>query len=619
MSFIGLLENITEDTGVILNEDLIASAAREGKLIASELEGYLKMMMKDSKIADQLTKSGIRNTDELLAALKGNRLSGTLKGSLELSILKSNTKNAKLIDLASENLVRNKMFNQKYAAEFAKGQPAYERALKQVGYSEDAITKIVQKKFSQIDPKTGKPYARPETIKAKDGTSTRTPAGGTTTTSTQRTAPVTPKQKQSFLSKINIFKGFKDWKTAVKYAAGIGIGAAALWALYQTYKLTTEDMPTTPPTETQWSPCIQNLLNTKEGQLGKSTGSGEISVVVKNTQYPGGIQFYSNGRVFDVTSKKLGTWRCKDGKTTLQEQVDNEMSNDVETMIDLLDFPVTQNNLVSAGTILKKYVDNGKGKEFLSLYQQSGLGGGDLSKTLNNVVTTQAKSVQAKNYLRQLINQISGGVTTQTKTGSGLDNIEITWDSKGSSKTGGKSKRRTQYRNCSGTPLPHAFGCRSEEVKQVQICLGLPEKYQTGNFGPITKNAIEKLNIDLSNGLTQNVIDKICNKSTDDSIGTVSNKSSLKLTDVSPRTLTGNEKPSATIPEMTPSEFYNRLRDTGNIIGEDGNKRIKYKGPELNDDQIGKLDSVLTNLGYVRIKQLEGEKRYGSKYVWEKQ
>ena len=98
---ISLIETYNES----LNEDLISKAALEGKLIASELEGYLKMMMKDGKISTELTNAGIRTSEELLTALKGNRLTSTLKGSLELSILKSNTKNAKLIDLATESII----------------------------------------------------------------------------------------------------------------------------------------------------------------------------------------------------------------------------------------------------------------------------------------------------------------------------------------------------------------------------------------------------------------------------------------------------------------------------------------------------------------------------------
>jgi hypothetical protein len=98
---------IIEEKSIDINEDLIASAAREGRLVAAELEGFLQMMKKDSKISAELIKFGIRDAEEFLLALKANRLSSTLKGSLELNILKSQTKNTKMIDLASENLARN--------------------------------------------------------------------------------------------------------------------------------------------------------------------------------------------------------------------------------------------------------------------------------------------------------------------------------------------------------------------------------------------------------------------------------------------------------------------------------------------------------------------------------
>ena len=237
-----------------LNEDLISKAALEGKLIASELEGYLKMMMKDSKVGAELTKAGIRTSEELLAALKGNRLTSTLKGSLELSILKSNTKNAKLIDLASENLVRNKAFDQKYAAEFAKGQPAYEKALKQAGYSEDAITKIVQKKFNLPTPKPTAP--KPTTPK-----------------------PTPPKPLKSWWEKWRtqfepFLKNKPNWKEIVKWGAGLGISAAALWWMVDTFASDKkgDDFPPVPPVDTAWAPCIQELLKSNPNpKTGTST------------------------------------------------------------------------------------------------------------------------------------------------------------------------------------------------------------------------------------------------------------------------------------------------------------------------------------------------------------
>ena len=315
-----LIETIKQS----LDEDLIASAAREGKLVASELEAYLKIMIKDQKIAAELTKNGIRTAEELLAALKGNRLSKTLKGSLELGVLKSNTKNAKLIDLASENLVRNKVFDQKYAAEFAKGQPAYEKALKQAGYSEDAITKIVQKKFNQIDPKTGKPYARPETIAKKDiGATSGKP-------NPKPNVPPAPSNIKTLWEKWKTkiqeqLKKKRSWKEMVAWGAGLGIGAAALWYMLDGFVADGEKPAETPPTppadDTQWAPCIKELLDSKEGTI-MQVGASKLTVVrLVTPEYPEGLNFVSNGRVADIKTKKMGTWKCKDGQVKIQSRL----------------------------------------------------------------------------------------------------------------------------------------------------------------------------------------------------------------------------------------------------------------------------------------------------------
>ena len=75
-----------------------------------------------------------------------------------------------------------------------------------------------------------------------------------------------------------------------------------------------------------------------------------------------------------------------------------------------------------------------------------------------------------------------------------------------------------------------------------------------------------------------------------------------------------------------PIDLYNVLKEAGYIKGdsnettlEDGTvlpatKRVKYKGPDLEDDILGKLDSILSTKGYERIKQKT--KDYGEKYVW---
>jgi len=44
------------------------------------------------------------------------------------------------------------------------------------------------------------------------------------------------------------------------------------------------------------------------------------------------------------------------------------------------------------------------------------------------------------------------------------------------------------YTECKGFPL--TYGCKGEEIKKIQVCIGLPGKYQTGNYGPITMKAL---------------------------------------------------------------------------------------------------------------------------------
>jgi len=139
---------LTENVVSILNEDAFTKAAREGALVAKELEGALKSMKADSKIAKELETlkaGGVQTADDLLSMLKLNKLSAEAKGLMNSSILKSGTGNAKMLELAAQDLVKSPAFANKYYKSFVEGgRPGLENALKQSGkYSEGAITKIV--------------------------------------------------------------------------------------------------------------------------------------------------------------------------------------------------------------------------------------------------------------------------------------------------------------------------------------------------------------------------------------------------------------------------------------------------------------------------------------------
>lgn len=67
------------------------------------------------------------------------------------------------------------------------------------------------------------------------------------------------------------------------------------------------------------------------------------------------------------------------------------------------------------------------------------------------------------------------------------------------------------YTVCDET-LPIKQYCKNETVKKVQACLGLPVKYQTGNFGPITQKALEGKGQDGTTITTETII-AVCGSS----------------------------------------------------------------------------------------------------------
>jgi len=115
------------------------------------------------------------------------------------------------------------------------------------------------------------------------------------------------------------------------------------------------------------------------------------------------------------------------------------------------------------------------------------------TKSLDYIATFQAGSVLSKNKMYELIKQIESGKTGgEEQQGGGtadLSGIEITWD--GENKEEEKPKpqdddlpRIQTFFDCKD--FPFRFGCRNPKIKEIQRCLGMDAKYQTGNFGPLT-------------------------------------------------------------------------------------------------------------------------------------
>ena len=116
-------------------------------------------------------------------------------------------------------------------------------------------------------------------------------------------------------------------------------------------------------------------------------------------------------------------------------------------------------------------------------------------------IGTRTLGVEGVDYKQEILDMFDKSKTGGTTPASGetkqigniLDNIIITW--------------KSQY-----TPVqnfPFAYMTKNPKIAEVQKAIGLDPKYQTGNFGPITKKALEGKGYDVSQGITQDLYNKI--------------------------------------------------------------------------------------------------------------
>lgn len=269
-----------------------------------------------------------------------------------------------------------------------------------------------------------------------------------------------------------------------------------------------DDNSSTNVQENTFPACVQELINSGDGQITKLK-DGSSAVYYKENN----IYFYTNGRVYDVTSKKFGTYKCKgtqiaeskSKKLTLHNILNevigiidnNTLVNDVNDVIsDLRGLYVSQSNLENTINILKKYIATNQGKQFLDLYQRSGYTKGTLRDRADAVFASDAGTVMKKDELMNLINSIETGTATATTPGEkkGLGGIDITWDGASApTPTPAPEAKRTSggqpnYFDCSQKDFPYQYGCISPRIAEIQTCMGItPNK---GYFGPKTRREI---------------------------------------------------------------------------------------------------------------------------------
>jgi len=513
-------EHDSKEEGQLDEENPYVELARGGKLAASELEGAFKAMKADSKLTKDLAL--IRTNEELLAALKLNKVTPAVKGAMELHFLKSGTANTKLIEAAAESLTKNNLFRQKYAKDMLAGQVQFEKALKTAGYSDRAITSIVEK-TKNLRPEELEALAK-EYEKSGKGTKTGPKEKETIPGKKDPVTPPGPKDP-GFMKRLEDWrkkwgdklkeqlKGGKNWKSIVKWGLGLGIPLAILyWMVKDSGETVPDDTPVTPPSDTEWMACVQKLIEDKSGEFVSSSDGTYVGVKVKSDEYPDGVVFYSNGRVLNVKTRDMGSYKCKEG--TVQQSVTEQgttsdidlstMSGYVDTAVDDLDGYVATYNLNSLMSIMnnlkgKTYKGKNAIAEFLRLYSADEGGDSFIADVESvGVKTLGVEAIELKNDIIELAKG-SSSTTTTDKKGS-LSGIEITWD--GSPKPTDKptpgptdgpqptKAPKTTFTDCDD--LPFKYGCKNPKIKEIQKCLGLEPKYQTGNFGSKTKVAFEE-------------------------------------------------------------------------------------------------------------------------------
>lgn len=388
----------------------------------------------------------------------------------------------------------------------------------------------------------------------------------------------------------------------------------------------------------------------------------DSSVIVKSPEYPDGLIYYNNGRVFNVKTGEKGSWSLNEVKNKIslldllteggdrrisllnllneqEYQLDSKLNKDVDTVINLLDFPVSLSDMQSAMKILQPYITNGKGQKFLKRYEGSGLGSGTLKTSVNNVFTINGDSNDAKDILLNIVGKMEKSTPENTSTPSTSNtstqqiktptvNPKIIWDN-GKKTTGGNvsnspsptssnsgsgevttqkrkiiKKSGMKFHDCNSKNFPYEYGCQNIIIKDMQECLGLKPD---GKFGPATLKSLsdlgksvkdKKLSYDVWFDITSN-----CSEYENNG-GLTRIDSGNKKRDTSGEPISSSEKDS-------PNSFYLKLLNNGlidRIFNETKTETyVRYTGPELLPSDLEKLDKSLRGMGWSRTNEISDD------------
>lgn len=612
---------------------------------------------------------GVTKIDDLVMGISKGTLSSRAYGDLITGLLKTKGVSDDYIKMIAKSWVEDPRFIKNYTSG---GDKLTKATLLKKGYSPTAADEILKAaKGSQKYQNA----LKGGTKTASGGT--KTAAGGAAGTSrgvlgkawdstfgrlfsggkSKPKVRVNTSQTASTLGKV--WKTFVGARKILIVTSLVALGYAG-YVVYQAIQdlLGVDPLPDLDDTDApksvkDWKKCIVDEF---EGKNDATAGADESGVYLQisvsefaGKQTGGWIRFYSDYRV-TTQSGETGKWDCnQEAIKSINEQSDDsvmEMDNDVEVMIDLLDFPVSTSDLQSAHALLKKYKNNGRGKSFLSLYQRSGLGGGDLRKTLNYVVTTKATSTRLKDEMLAMISSIEGSSVKDTEgtksdkdnAGGGTTNtshLTVVWDDKSS---GGGSVGGTKYRPCDSFPL--TVGCISDKIKDIQRCLNPTANLKVdGYFGPLTLKAMQDKSLFADNDkddvkITEDIYNNIMSKcekkdgtetikpATTDNVSKREKLEPIKTLEVKPLVVLDTEAMLKKYGKENLLQQANKTIDGEkviNLIREKvrftlGGRYILNVDEELTENQLKSINTWMSGIGYSLDKKRETLDK--SRYVW---
>jgi hypothetical protein len=617
-------------------------AAKKG--IAAAFDDVLRFATTEQKLPVGLTAKSpnqvvpLTNLDDLLYALKTEGgMAADVLAKFNQGLLKSSKTPTNLIDGITIEVVGSKNFVKRYGK---LTDSEMRKALKAAGYSDGAVESFM--KNAKKNPDFKKSFQKGvESRKLKKTTSgknkTLSPKGNN--------KKVSPKQKKTLLDRtkelinnINVKK--MSWKQLLVWGVPISVGAVAIWWwLYEYSGTIPDDTPESEPTDTGvWLPCVQQMIDSKEGKIVTNYSNGQVSVFIKTTEFPGGLNYYQDGKVMNTATKEMGKYVCNKGGTTtisevvgrvLRERLLHEQGSeiDIDTMTKYVDDAVDDldgfvatynlNNLINIITNLKGKKFQGKDalSEFLGLYKEDE-GGDDF---LSDVESVGVKTLGTKGILakRQLLSILKGGGgnSQKTDTGGGNSGTTIIWDKDkkedgGSTSTGGGGGKTGIYRDCENMDFPLPVGCRSTKIAEIQKCLGVVDD---GKLGPKTMKAMEDNKYDTSRGLSKDVYDAIltnCGKKPD----------GLNLTSLAPTDLNPIIPPKVPVEPVFDENRLNQLLTNENLVKLRDGDVVKWKGPALEGNDYYILNQYLEKQGYVQKTQREtgnkDDEDVTMKYKW---